>query len=497
MTGGMAVRPSPGGSEGGGVPDRPLIRIYNTLTRSKDPFTPLAGDTVRMYVCGVTVYDRAHVGHARSAVVFDVIRRHLAYRGYQVRFVKNFTDVDDKIIRRANDEGVPASAISARYIEEYRKDMATLGVRPADEEPRATEHVPRMIGLIQRLVAKGIAYEAGGDVFFEVRKFPRYGTLSGKRLPELLAGVRVEVDERKHDPLDFVLWKASKPGEPSWPSPWGPGRPGWHIECSAMAMHYLGESFDIHGGGEDLIFPHHENEIAQSEGATGRPFARFWVHNGLANLGSQKMSKSLGNTLTIHDLAQRHAPDALRLYLLGAHYRHPLDFAEGRIDDAERALERFAVLFETADRLAGRGASAPGADGGLLAALAELRARVETALDDDFNTPRALAALFEMASTLHAYREAADRGERPAGPFLIGVSELVALGGVLGLFAKPRDAAPPPEVLARIEALVRARDQARAGRDFAAADRLRAELEALGATTEDTPQGTRWKWAPR
>ena len=496
MTTGMAARPSPEGSEGGGVPG-PRIRIYNTLTRSKEPFTPLAGDTVRMYVCGVTVYDRAHVGHARSAVVFDVIRRHLAYRGYQVRFVKNFTDVDDKIIRRANDEGVPASAISARYIEEYRKDMATLGVRPADEEPRATEHVPRMIGLIQRLVAKGIAYEAGGDVFFDVRKFPRYGTLSGTRLPELLAGVRVEVHERKHDALDFVLWKASKPGEPSWPSPWGPGRPGWHIECSAMAMHYLGESFDIHGGGEDLIFPHHENEIAQSEGATGRPFARFWVHNGLANLGSQKMSKSLGNTLTIHDLAQRHAPDALRLYLLGAHYRHPLDFAEGRIDDAERALERFAVLFETADRLAGRGASAPGADGGLLAALAELRARVGTALDDDFNTPRALAALFEMASTLHAYREAADRGERPAGPFLIGVSELVALGGVLGLFAKPRDAAPPPEVLARIEALVRARDQARAGRDFAAADRLRAELEALGATTEDTPQGTRWKWAPR
>ncbi|PYN11289.1 MAG: cysteine--tRNA ligase [Candidatus Rokuibacteriota bacterium] len=492
----MAARPSPEGSEGGGVPG-PRIRIYNTLTRSKEPFTPLAGDTVRMYVCGVTVYDRAHVGHARSAVVFDVIRRHLAFRGYQVRFVKNFTDVDDKIIRRANDEGVPASAISARYIEEYRKDMATLGVRPADEEPKATDHVPRMIGLIQRLLTAGMAYEAGGDVFFEVRKFPRYGTLSGKRLPELLAGVRVEVDERKHDPLDFVLWKASKPGEPSWPSPWGPGRPGWHIECSAMAMHYLGESFDIHGGGEDLIFPHHENEIAQSEGATGRPFARFWVHNGLANLGSQKMSKSLGNTLTIHDLAQRHAPDALRLYLLGTHYRHPLDFAEGRIEDAERALERFAVLFETADRLAARGAPAPGADGGLLAALAELRARVETALDDDFNTPRALAALFEMASTLHTHRESVDRGERPAGPFLIGVSELLALGGVLGLFEKPRDAAPPPEVLARIEALVRARDQARAGRDFAAADRLRAELEALGATTEDTPQGTRWKWAPR
>jgi cysteinyl-tRNA synthetase len=493
----MAARPSPGGSEGGGVPDRPVIRIYNTLTRSKEPFTPLAGDTVRMYVCGVTVYDRAHVGHARSAVVFDVIRRHLTFRGYQVRFVKNFTDVDDKIIRRANDEGVPASAISARYIEEYRKDMATLGVRPADEEPKATDHVPRMIGLIQRLLKVGMAYEAGGDVFFEVRKFPRYGKLSGKHLPELLAGVRVEVDERKHDPLDFVLWKASKPGEPSWPSPWGPGRPGWHIECSAMAMHYLGESFDIHGGGEDLIFPHHENEIAQSEGATGRPFARFWVHNGLANLGSQKMSKSLGNTLTIHDLARRHAPDALRLYLLGTHYRHPLDFAEARIEDAERSLERFDVLFETAGRLAVRGAPAPGADGGLLEALAELRTRVEAALDDDFNTPRALAALFEMASALHAYREAADRGERPAGPFLVGVGELLALGGVLGLFEKPRDAAPAPEVLARIEALVRARDQARARRDWKAADQLRGELQALGATTEDTPQGTRWKWAPR
>jgi cysteinyl-tRNA synthetase len=497
VTGGMAARPSPGGSPGGGVPVRPVIRIYNTLTRSKDPFTPLAGDTVRMYVCGVTVYDHAHAGHARSAVVFDVIRRHLAFRGYQVRLVKNFTDVDDKIIRRANDEGVPASTIAARYIEAYRKDMATLGVRPADEEPKATDHVPRMIGLIQRLLKAGMAYEAGGDVFFEVRKFPRYGKLSGKHLAELLAGVRVEVDERKHDPLDFVLWKASKPGEPSWPSPWGPGRPGWHIECSAMAMHYLGETFDIHGGGEDLIFPHHENEIAQSEGATGRPFARVWVHNGLANLGSQKMSKSLGNTLTIRDLTLRHAPDALRLYLLGTHYRHPLDFAEARIEDAARSLERFGVLFEAADRLAARGAPAPGADGGLLEALAELRTRVETALDDDFNTPRALAALFEMASALHAYREAVDRGERPAGPFLVGVGELLTLGGVLGLFEKPRDAAPPPEVLARIEALVRARDEARARRDWKAADQLRGELQALGATTEDTPQGTRWKWAPR
>jgi cysteinyl-tRNA synthetase len=486
------------GRAAAGVPRRATIRIYNTLTRSKDPFTPLAGDTVGMYVCGVTVNDRPHVGHARSAVVFDVIRRHLVARGYQVRLVKNFTDVDDKIIRRANDEGVPTAALSERYIEAYRRDMATLGVRPADEEPKATDHVPRMIGLIQRLERAGMAYEAGGDVFFEVRKFPGYGRLSGKRLPELLAGVRVEVDERKRDPLDFVLWKASKPGEPTWPSPWGPGRPGWHIECSAMSMHYLGESFDIHGGGEDLIFPHHENEIAQSEGATGRPFAHVWIHNGLANLGSQKMSKSLGNTLAVQDLARRYDPEALRLYLLGTHYRHPLDFSVSRIEDAERSLERFRGLFEAADRLAARGAPAPGEDAGLLDRMAALRARFEASMDDDFNTPQAIATLFEAASALHAYREAADRGERPAGPFLLGVGELLALGRSLGLFETPGAATgPPPEVVDRLEALVRARDEARARRDWPAADRLRAELQALGASIEDTPQGTRWKWTPR
>src|SRR5438552_684185 len=399
------------------------MRVYNTMTRSKEELVPLVPGEIRMYSCGVTVYDLSHVGHARMLIVFDVISRYLRFAGYRVTFVRNFTDIEDKIIRRANHEGVPAREISERYVAAFHEDVAALGALPPEVEPKATDHVPEMVALIEKLLAGGYAYVVDGDVYFEVRRFPAYGKLSGRNLEDLLAGARVEVDERKRDPRDFALWKSAKPGEPSWPSPWGPGRPGWHIECSAMSMRYLGESFDIHGGGEDLIFPHHENEIAQSEGATGRPFARFWVHNGLANLGSQKMSKSLGNTLTIHDLAQRHAPDALRLYLLGAHYRHPLDFAEGRIDDAERALERFAVLFETADRLAGRGASAPGADGGLLAALAELRARVETALDDDFNTPRALAALFEMASTLHAYREAADRGERPAGPFLIGVSE--------------------------------------------------------------------------
>src|SRR5438477_597051 len=355
---------------------------YDTRSRTKEPLVTRRAGELRMYSCGVTVYDLSHVGHAKMMIVFDVIARYLRFAGYRVTFVRNFTDIEDKIIRRANQEGVPAREISERYVAAFGEDIAALGVEAPDVEPKATDHGPEMVDLIGKLIAGGHAYVVDGDVYFEVRSFPAYGKLSGKNLEDLLVGARVEVDERKRDPRDFALWKSAKPGEPSWPSPWGPGRPGWHIECSAMAMHYLGESFDIHGGGEDLIFPHHENEIAQSEGATGRPFARFWVHNGLANLGSQKMSKSLGNTLTIHDLAQRHAPDALRLYLLG-------------------------------------------------------------------------------------------------------------------LFAKPRDAAPPPEVLARIEALVRARDQARAGRDFAAADRLRAELEALGATTEDTPQGTRWKWAPR
>jgi len=279
------------------------LRIFNTLTRKKEDFVPLVAGEVRMYVCGVTPYDLCHIGHARSAVVFDVIRRYLRFRGYRVTFIKNYTDVDDRIIRKANEEGVAASVISERYIAQYRSDMASIGVQPADVEPKATEHIPQMVALIGRLITRGVAYVLDGDVYFEVRRFPHYGKLSGKNLDELESGARVDVDERKRDPLDFALWKASKPGEPSWPSPWGPGRPGWHIECSAMSMQYLGETFDLHGGGEDLIFPHHENEIAQSEGATGRPFVRCWTHNGFVNLNSEKMSKSLGNTLWIKDTA--------------------------------------------------------------------------------------------------------------------------------------------------------------------------------------------------
>jgi cysteinyl-tRNA synthetase len=469
-------------------------RVFNTLTRGKEDLAPLHAREVRMYVCGVTVYDLSHIGHGRSAIVFDVMRRYLKHRGHAVKFIKNFTDIDDKIIRKANQEGVSAQEISERYIEEYRTDMASLGVAPADIEPKATEHVPQMIALIERLIAKGVAYPVEGDVYFEVRRFPGYGKLSGKNLEELQAGARVEVDERKRDPMDFALWKATKPGEPSWKSPWGQGRPGWHIECSAMAMQYLGEVLDVHGGGEDLIFPHHENEIAQSEAATGKPFARYWLHNGFVNLAAEKMSKSLGNTLTIKDLVRRHDPEALRLYLLGTHYRHPLEFGDERIVEAGRALARLRSLKDEADRIASRGTPAPGPDHGLFDEVAAHRARFEAAMDDDFNTPQALGVLFDLARVLHGAREQVAQGTAGAGAFLLGVGELVMLARVLGLLEGARkEAAVDPQLKARIESLVYLRQEARRHRDFGEADRLRDELSRLGAVLEDTRDGTTWK----
>jgi cysteinyl-tRNA synthetase len=469
-------------------------RVFNTLTRGKEDLAPLHAGEIRMYVCGVTVYDLSHIGHGRSGIIFDVMRRYLKHRGHAVKFVKNFTDIDDKIIRKANQEGVSAQEISERYIEEYRTDMASLGVAPADIEPKATEHVPQMIALIERLIAKGVAYPVEGDVYFEVRRFPGYGKLSGKNLEELQAGARVEVDERKRDPMDFALWKATKPGEPSWKSPWGPGRPGWHIECSAMAMQYLGEVLDIHGGGEDLIFPHHENEIAQSEAATGKPFARYWLHNGFVNLAAEKMSKSLGNTLTIKDLVRRHDPEALRLYLLGTHYRHPLEFGDERIVEAGRALARLRALKDEADRLATRGTPAPGPDHGLFDEVAAHRARFEAAMDDDFNTPQALGVLFDLARGLHGAREQVAQGTAGAGAFLLGVGELVMLARLLGLLEGARkEAVVDPQLKARIESLVYLRQEARRQRDFGEADRLRDELSRLGAIIEDTRDGTTWK----
>jgi len=472
------------------------LRIYNTLTRQKEPFVPLVPGQVGVYVCGITPYDVSHIGHARSALVFDVVVRYLRFRGDRVTFVKNYTDVDDKIIARANQLKVPIGDLTARYIEAYEADMARLGVLAPTVAPRATGHIPEMVTLIERLVAAGVAYVVNGDVYFEVVRFPTYGRLSGKNLDELLAGARVDVNERKRDPRDFALWKAAKPGEPSWPSPWGAGRPGWHIECSAMAMKYLGETFDLHGGGEDLIFPHHSCEIAQSEAATGKPFARVWVHNGFVNLGAEKMSKSLGNTLTVEALLKRHDPEAIRLYMLQTHYRNPVEFSEEGVTGMRRPLDRFRDLIDQAGQVAPADPE-PRPDGTLLGIVATQRERFEAAMDDDFNTPQAIGSLNLVATALTEERKRVQAGERSGSDFAKGVDVLITLGKVLGLSMVGREFQRAqvfePGHQARITALVEARTAARKQRDWARADALRAELDALGVLVEDTPAGPKWK----
>jgi cysteinyl-tRNA synthetase len=479
-----------------------MIEVYNTLTRRMEPLETRRPGEVGIYSCGVTVYDLSHVGHARSALVFDVMVRYLRARGYLVTFVRNYTDVDDKIIRRAHAEGVAPTVVSERYIDAYRRDMASIGVYRADVEPKATEHIPEMIALIEQLIAKGVAYVVDGDVYFEVRKFPDYGKLSRKNLDDLVAGARVEVDERKRDPRDFALWKSSKPGEPSWPSPWGAGRPGWHIECSAMAMKYLGASFEIHGGGDDLVFPHHECEIAQTEAVTGVRFAAHWLHNGMVNMGAEKMSKSLGNILTIQEIVKRYHPDALRLWLLNTHYRNPIEFSEDRLGENARALERFhAAVADVRKAESETFFDAPGparfgdppawmsaltalGDSPLRAVVATACQRFEQAMDDDFGTPEARGALFGLARDLDAFR----REGGDARAFAHGVRVLVVLGRTLGLFEQlPDVSGPPPEV----ERLVTERTEARSRRDFRRADELRQEIHRLGWALEDTAVGPR------
>ena len=462
------------------------MKIYNTMSRSKEELVPMTPGEIKMYSCGVTVYDRSHVGHARMLMVFDVMARYLRFAGYRVTFVRNFTDIDDKIIRRAAQEGVSAREVSERNIAAFREDMAALGVLPPEAEPRATEHVPEMIALVGRLIASGHAYVVDGDVYFAVRSFPAYGKLSGKNLDELQAGARVEVDERKRDPRDFALWKAAKPGEPAWDSPWGAGRPGWHIECSAMSVHYLGESFDIHGGGEDLIFPHHECEIAQTEADTGKPFAHYWAHNAMVNMGREKMSKSLGNTLSIRDLVARHDPAALRLFLLGTHYRTPLEWSEARVEDSARALERLWRPIDDAGKQADAGPRASAADAPLPEELRVFRQRFIDAMDDDFNTPGARGALHDFSRTLRSERVDAQAAVR-------GAEELRILAGALGLQG-PRRADVDEE---RVTRLIQERAEARRRRDFRRADEIRAEIEGLGAILEDKPTGTAWRWKGR
>lgn len=475
-----------------------MLMIYNTLSGKKEPFEPLEPNTVRMYVCGVTVYDYCHIGHARSALVFDVIRRYLEYSGYRVEFVKNFTDVDDKIIKRANEQGVSCDQITAKYIQAYYEDMRRLGIRPASIEPKATEHIADIIRLTQRLMDRGLAYQVDGDVYFEVAKYPAYGRLSKRRLDDLKAGARVDVDERKRDPMDFALWKSSKPGEPAWDSPWGPGRPGWHIECSAMSIRHLGETFDIHGGGMDLIFPHHENEIAQSCGATGKEFARYWVHNGFVQIKQEKMSKSLGNFFTIREIFEKSewreevTAEILRYFLLSTHYHGPLEFSDQGLKEAKQALNGFYDLFA---RLAEPGGRMPAGEG-LTLAIERCRAAFKAAMDDDFNTPVAIAEVQRLRSDVN---KLLDQG-LSADARKLARDEFRSLGRVLGLFQldtwqfKTVEQAGEALTDALIEAKVQERNEARRKKDFKRADEIRQYLADHGIIIEDKPDGTsRWK----
>jgi cysteinyl-tRNA synthetase len=449
--------------------------VYNSLTRKKAPFVPLRPGHVGMYVCGVTVYDYSHVGHARVMVVFDLIYRWLMHLGYDVTYVRNFTDIDDKIIKRAAERGISTEALTAEMIEAFYRDMDALGCLRPTLEPRATGHIPQIIAMIGNLITKGYAYvAANGDVMYAVRKFDGYGRLSGKDIDELEAGSRVEVDAAKRDPLDFVLWKQAKPGEPSWDSPWGKGRPGWHIECSAMSCAHLGHTFDIHGGGMDLKFPHHENEIAQAEAANGEPFARVWVHNGFVNTNAEKMSKSLGNFFTVREVLGRYHPEVLRLFILGTHYRSPLDYSDAALDAAKAGLDR---LYETRRRLGS-------------VEMGEILAGFASAMNDDFNAPEALAELFDVSRAINKGLDAGDDVSALAGCF----AAMCALLGIVQQEPSRWFKGDAVDV-GRIEALIAERAEARSKRDFARADAVRDELAAMGIVLEDTAGGTSWKRA--
>jgi cysteinyl-tRNA synthetase len=477
------------------------LRVYNTLSGRKEDFEPLQPGKVGMYVCGVTVYDYCHIGHARANIVFDVIYRYLQYAGYEVNYVRNYTDVDDKIINRANERGIDSSALAEEFIRAFDEDMDSLGLALPTHQPKATEHIDQIIAIVQRLIERGLAYEANGDVYFAVEQFPSYLKLSKRNMEEMRSGARIAPGEHKRNPMDFALWKAAKPGEPAWQSPWGPGRPGWHIECSAMSMEYLGESFDIHGGGKDLVFPHHENEIAQSEGASGKPFVKYWLHNGFVNVNQEKMSKSLGNFFTIRDILKVYDPEVVRFFILTAHYRSPIDFSDQNLQDAKAGLSRFYEALQAAsEALEGVPESEAGSTEG-----AALEKKFREAMDDDFNTALAIGHLFEGVRTMN--RLMGEKKFRKKADLVAAVRDLrqtvTRLGGVLGLFASEPASWLERQKLAalakldiaaeRIEELIAARRQARQEKDFARADAIRDELDAKGIELLDTPQGTSWK----
>jgi cysteinyl-tRNA synthetase len=458
------------------------MKVYNSMTRTKEELVPLKPGKVGIYACGPTVYDYFHIGNARMFITFDLLRRYLEHRGYEVTYVQNFTDVDDKMIARAQAESITVAELAEQYIAAYFEDAQALGIRPATVHPRATEHIEKIIELIQELENKGLAYPVDGDMYYDTTAFPDYGRLSGQNLDDLDAGARVDVDEGKRHPADFALWKAEKPGEPAWDSPWGRGRPGWHIECSAMSMTYLGETFDIHCGGQDLMFPHHENEIAQSEGATGQPFVRYWMHNGFLNIDNRKMSKSLGNFFTVRDILKEYEAEDIRMFMLSAHYRSPLNFSREMMAQARAGLMR---LYTARDRLDFLLAHAH--DGEPSAEEQELIARAEAALpsfyeamDDDLNTAGALGVMFELVYDINTVlAETSSRRAVEAAR-----TALLAMADVLGLLVKKADALP-----SEIQALVDERAQARADRDWKKSDALRDELIARGYTVEDTKLG--------
>ena len=484
------------------------IRIYNTLTREKEVFEPVEPGKVGMYVCGPTVYDSCHIGHARSVVVFDVISRYFREKGFEVSYIRNFTDIDDKIIDKALELNVDFSEVADRYIAEFYRDMDALNVARADFEPRATDHMDSIIDIIKRLMDRNMAYASGGDVFFDVKSFPGYGRLSGRKLEDMEAGARVDIDKRKNNPFDFVLWKSAKPGEPLWESPWGPGRPGWHIECSAMSGKILGETFDIHGGGRDLVFPHHENERAQSEAAFGKKFAKYWIHNGFVNIDKEKMSKSLGNFLLISDVLKKYHPDGIRLFLLSNHYRSPIDFTEKNIEASAAGLDKiYGALGRAQERGATLKARSDGQSGG-----AEEKDRDTPswksfcdAMDDDFNTAQGIGVLFNSIREINREMDGSRLGmtEETREKIAREANDILKMGHILGILSDPPSAyfqdmkkkalksgSVDPDL---VERMIHDRAEARKTKDWKKADAIRDELEKMNVMIEDRPDGVSWK----
>ncbi len=462
------------------------MKIYNTLTRKKEEFVPMDKNEVKMYSCGPTVYDYFHIGNARPFIIFDTMRRYLEYSGCKVKFVQNFTDVDDKMINRANSEGITVKELGDRFIKEYFEDAHALGIHEATVHPKATENIDAIIDIIKRLEENGYAYNVDGDVYFSTKKFREYGKLSKQPLEDLEAGARIDVNEHKQDAMDFALWKKQKPGEPAWESPWGMGRPGWHIECSAMANKYLGETIDIHSGGQDLIFPHHENEIAQSECANGKPFANYWMHNGYININNQKMSKSLGNFFTVRDIRKKYDSEVIRFFMLSAHYRNPINFSDMLMEQAKSAVERVYTCIENLEFLMNT-APAGEVSADFAAKLEGFKKKFTDAMDDDLNTADAIAAIFDIVYMANTELN----GETPKAELEAALTLIHELGGVLGLFEKETKKSLDAEV----EAMIEERNKARAEKNWAKADEIRDKLKEMNIVLKDTPQGVQWSFA--